>query len=207
MIYLNGLPLQTVTEIRYLGVIIDSKLSFKSHISSIISKAYGALKTLARAQASLPLSIRKRLYKALVLPILEYCPSVWDPSTSTLSDRIEKVQNKAMRIILNKPLGISSHPLRLELQWRSLHDRRLYRRALSTFKSINKLSPPYLHNLFTYNIHTRGRNHDKLYVIRPLTNWYKNSFTYRSTKLWNSLTKETRHATSIKHFNYCFFNM
>ena len=86
MIYLNGLPLQTVTEIRYLGVIIDSKLSFKSHISSIISKAYGALKTLTRAQASLPLSIRKRLYKALVLPILEYCPSVWEPSTSALSD-------------------------------------------------------------------------------------------------------------------------
>ena len=117
MIYLNGLPLQTVTEIHYLGVIIDSKLSFKSHISSIISKAYGALKTLTRTQASLPLSIRKRLYKALVLPILEYCPSVWDPSTSALSDRIEKVQNKAMRIILNKPLGMSSHPLRLELQW------------------------------------------------------------------------------------------
>ena len=63
VIYLKGLTLQTVTEIRYLEVIIASKLSFKSHLSSIISKAYGALKTLTLAQASLPLSIRQCLYK------------------------------------------------------------------------------------------------------------------------------------------------
>ena len=204
-ILLDGSPLRTVAEFRYLGVLLDSDLSFKSHINFITSRAYGALYTLRKSQTHLPLKTRKLLYRSLVLPHLEYCPTVWDPSFKQLSDQIERVQNRAMRTILGKPSGTCSHTLRSELNWRTLYDRRRLRRGIATYKIVNKLSPPYLHDIFTSNANSKGRNRDNLFVMRPNTNWLRNSFTYRSTILWNSLNNNTRTATSVSSFihNFC----
>ena len=96
-ILLDGSPLRTVSEFRYLGVLLDSDLSFKNHINYITSRAYGALCTLRKSQTYLPLKTRKLLYRSLVLPHLEYCTTVWDPCTKQMSDQIERVQNRAMR--------------------------------------------------------------------------------------------------------------
>ena len=137
---------------------------------------------------------------------LEYCPTVWDPSFKQLSDQIERVQNRAMCTILGKPSGTCSHTLRSELNWRTLYyDRRRLRRGIATYKIVNKLSPPYLHDIFTSNANSIGRNRDNLFVMRPNTNWLRNSFTYRSTILWNSLNNNTRTATSVSSFihNFC----
>ena len=54
-IVLDGSPLRIVAEFRYLGVLLDSDLSFKSHINFITSRAYGALYTLRKSQTHLPL--------------------------------------------------------------------------------------------------------------------------------------------------------
>ena len=121
---LDGSPLKTVFEICYLAFYIDSALSFKTHINSIISKAYnGALKTSSRVQRYLPLVTRKMLYQTLVLPYLEYCPSVWDPISIDLSNRIERIQIRAMKTILHslRALDTRSLTLRLELNWKALY--------------------------------------------------------------------------------------
>ena len=199
-ILLDGSPLRTVSEFCYLGVLLDSDLSFKSHINSITSRAYGALYILRKSQTYLPLKTRKLLYRSLVLPHLEYCPTVWDPCTKQLSHQIEMVQNRAMRTILGKPSGTCSQPLRSELNWRTLYDRRRLRRGIATYKIVNKLSPPYLHDIFTSNTNSKGRNKDNLFVIRTNTN----SFTYRSTILWNSLNNSTRTASSVSSFIHNF---
>ena len=136
-IIMDGSPLKTVSEICYLGIHIDSALS---HINSIISKAYGALKTLSRVQRYLPLVTRKMLYKTLVLPYLEYCPSVWDPISIDLSNKTERIQNRAMKTILHRPLDTSSLTLRLEFNWKSLYERRQLRRAITTYKSLYTIS-------------------------------------------------------------------
>ena len=66
------------------------------------------------------------LYKTLVLPYLEYCPSVWDPTSTDLTNKIERIQNRAMTIILHRPLDTSSLTLRLELSWKSLYEKGIF---------------------------------------------------------------------------------
>ena len=100
------------------------------------------------------------------------------------------------------------HTSGLELNWKTLYERRQFRRAITTYKSLYKLSPPYLHNLFSFNLLSKGGNSDKL----SLTNWFKNSLIYRSIIFWNSLDRVTRHASSIScfishHFNHIRFVM
>ena len=74
---LEGSPLDFVTEFKYLGVTIDSSLTFKKHNSNITFKTYGVLSTLRKAQTYLPLSTQKLVYKAFLLPHLEYCPTIF----------------------------------------------------------------------------------------------------------------------------------
>ena len=167
---------------------------------------YGALSTLRKTQTHLPLATRKMLYKSLVLPHLEYCPSIWDPSTIQLTDQVERVQNRAMRTILDKPSRTHSALLRAKLGWRPLADRRKLRRALTCHRILHKTAPGYLHGLFSLNTNTKGRNKDKLYIVRPATNWMKNSFVYKTSILWNSLSTSTREAKTYSSFVSNFYS-
>lgn len=92
---INGGDLERVMSFQDLGVIMDPKLSFNSHIDSIINKAsivLGCIKRWAK-EFSDPY-VTKLLYVSLVRPILEYVPIVWSPSYLTHINRIESVQKQ-----------------------------------------------------------------------------------------------------------------
>ncbi|KAI8487001.1 hypothetical protein Bbelb_352610 [Branchiostoma belcheri] len=57
------------------------------------------------------------LYKAIVLPILEYCDVIWDNSSSTLKRRLQILQNRAARIILRRDPRANVEELHQTLQW------------------------------------------------------------------------------------------
>ena len=84
--------LSTFTEVEDLGVIIDSKLNFSRNIDSIISKAnqrvYLILKSF-KTRAVKPLTVAFETY---ILPMLQYCSSIWNPYLLHDVDRLEKVQ-------------------------------------------------------------------------------------------------------------------
>ena len=86
----DGSPLQSVSEVKYLGVLLDSTLSFRKHIDCITSQAYGALSTLRKSQTHLPLATLKISYRSLVLPHLEYCP-LMHPGIPLLSNYLTKL--------------------------------------------------------------------------------------------------------------------
>ncbi len=58
-------------------------------------------------------------------------------------DKIERVQNRAMRTILEKPSGTKSEPLRGELGWAKLSSRRQLQTGIKTYKIINRIPPKY----------------------------------------------------------------
>ena len=75
---MNGVPLQRVDEIRDLGVIITSSLSWNNHIDNIISKAArisGLIKRTLGWHASSQTTYI--MYCSLVRPLLEYCSMEW----------------------------------------------------------------------------------------------------------------------------------
>ena len=69
---LDGTALEKVDEFKYLGLWLDSQLSFKPHINLITKKIYGRLKSLYRSVESFSLQVQRRIATQLVLPILDY---------------------------------------------------------------------------------------------------------------------------------------
>ena len=96
---------------KYLGVTFDKHLRFKEHIENLRKKANRALNVLrVTAGKKWGVSPKSRilLYKNLIRPKLEYCQEVYDQGNKTDLEKLDKIQNAALRIITNAPKHTSN---------------------------------------------------------------------------------------------------
>ncbi len=104
----NGTKLVSEEKVRYLGVEVDRKLTWKDHIHMVKRKCLGNLAKISRVSSFLPLETKKLLYNAPVLPLLDYCSIVWQECGATQSRRLERLQNYGMRLITSPRLTPSA---------------------------------------------------------------------------------------------------
>ena len=88
-----------VYKFKYLGVVIDSCLSWNDHIDYISAKISSQLGMLRKARKIIPREACVTLYDAMILPLFDYCSAVWDKCGKTNCDFLEKLQRRAASII------------------------------------------------------------------------------------------------------------
>ena len=169
------------------------------NISKKIASAIGALK---RVRQFIDTNTALKIYGALIQPYFDYCSSVWDGLNITLDNKLHKLQNRAARVITESRYDARASDLFSKLGWDNLSIRRKKHKATLMFKTINELTPPYLHDLFKsrstgYNL--RNSEHT-LYVPKPRTNYGKRSFSYSGAMLWNELPQSVRAVRSLSQF-------
>ena len=134
-------------------------------------------------------------YNALVLPHFDYYCEVWDTINFTLCNRLQKLQNRAARIIVGRINEHGQSELALaELNWKTLSERRAQFVASQMYKITHDLAPKRLSNIFHETPSSRHYNlrgsSPKLCLPQPMTDYLKKSFSYRGGKLWNSLSDD-----------------
>ena len=105
MLTLNNVPLQWASEYKYLGVHIDDKLNFKAHVSHLENKALkriNCMKVLS-SLSGVNAHILRLFYIQAIAPVLEYGSIASTLATKTQIDRLQRIQNIAMRLILGAP--------------------------------------------------------------------------------------------------------
>ena len=116
-IHIDGVPINQSNQSKYLGLIIDENLSWKTHIHEIpnnVSSVIGALKQV-RPFVSMHAAIK--IYKGLIKPHVDYCSAVWDGLTQQLSEKLQKLQNRTIRVITKSSYDIRSRFLLNSLGW------------------------------------------------------------------------------------------
>src|ERR1043165_4639117 len=83
-----GSPLSQVESVKFLGVTVDSHLSWRDHINSIAQKIAKSIGILNRISHLLPEAAKLNLYYSLILPYLSYCNMIW---ASNYDSRINKL--------------------------------------------------------------------------------------------------------------------
>ena len=78
---INNVALKQKQVIKYLGVNIDSKLTFSQHVQEKCKRATTVLNMLRRNLYFAPKSVKSKAYLATVLPILEYASNCWAPTS------------------------------------------------------------------------------------------------------------------------------
>lgn len=110
---------------KYLGVTIQSNLKFDQHIRSVILRSNSMLGLLKRNLSPCSIPAKLSAYSALIRSRLEYCCSIFDPWTVSLTTALEAVQNRAARFIFrdySRRSSVSAMKRRLGLD--SLESRR-----------------------------------------------------------------------------------
>ena len=98
---LGGTLVPRVSQVKDLGVILDTKLTFKQHLSLIIAKASRQLGLMIRMTRHFTnIQCLTTLYCSLVRSSLEYCSTIWNPHYNNAVKRIESIQHRFVRFAL-----------------------------------------------------------------------------------------------------------
>lgn len=119
--FLAGTQLERVSTVKDLGILLDSKMTFKDHVAYAVSKASSQLGFLFRyAKKFRDVYCLKALYCSIVRPTLEYSSIIWSPYYQNGIKRVEAIQRKFVRFALRHlrwrdPLNLPSYGSRCQL--------------------------------------------------------------------------------------------
>ena len=150
----------------------------------------------------------KSIYQTTVQSHIDYCLTVWGFTSNVNIDMVQRLQNRAARIITgNYDYNVRGLSLVKELGWLNIRGRRDYLTALLVFKSLNGMSPDYMSDMFTYvrDIsvrHTRAAVSSSLYIPRVKKSMYSQSMYVKGPTVWNSLPSHIQQCTSLESFKF-----
>ena len=95
----NNKMIEQNTECKFLGVIVDDCITWKSHINHVSSKIIKALAILRLLKYTFPKHILKTLYMSLIQPYLNHCNTIWGATDKTIIEPLFRLQKKAIRLV------------------------------------------------------------------------------------------------------------
>ena len=141
-----------------------------------------------------PQNIKEYTYKQLVLPSIDYCSTIWDPYTKNDISKLEMLQHRAARFVMNKPWYRQQHNASItkmlaELRWPTLQNRRKQARLILMFKIVNGnlMVPARCLPQLPKIACTRANHSLKDAHIQSDMDIYRYSFLPRTIPQWNNL--------------------
>ena len=107
-----------------LGVEIDDKLSWNKHIDKVAKKVASGIAAIKKIRDFVDKETLISVYNALINPHFDYCSKVWDTMGVGLSNRLQKLQNRAARVIMKFSNDIPGPEAIKVLGWEKLETRR-----------------------------------------------------------------------------------
>ena len=201
MINVQNTTISSTEIMKVLGVKIDNKLNFTEHISDVCIKAGRQLNILQRLKRVLYYKSRMVICKSFIMSNFNYCPIVWMFTGKKSLDRIENIQKRALRFVLDDYRS-SYHDLLIQTEVPGIKIMTLRLLAIEVFKCVNKLNPEYLNEMFTmkkcpYNfrdtsILERSKSNTTRYGLKSFRNY--------GAKIWNLLPNNCKSAVSLDDF-------
>ena len=172
-IRIDDREIKRVHSTKSLGLHVDSHLTCLVHIEKVCKKITLEIGALKRIRSFITTKTAVKVYFALILPHFDYYCSVWDGLGETLRTKIQKLQNRAVRVITRSSYDTNVTPLWLDnfyVRLRKLKDQLM-------FKILKGNMPSYLRTLFSIrNTEYKLRNNQfKHNLPKPRTNYLKRS--------------------------------
>jgi hypothetical protein len=189
------------TCVKVLGVSVDDKLTFDTHIRELCVKAARQLNVLRRLAPQLDFKSRMVIYKTFVLSNFNYCPLVWHFCGKSNSNKLERLQERGLRFVFDDETT-TYQSLLDKAKLPTLAIARLRQLAIEVFKAMNHLTPSYISELFsTPSSTTNTRGEHKLCIPRTRTVKYgTHSLSYYGAFIWNGLSNNLKSAVSLAQF-------
>ena len=129
-----------------------------NHIEQLTSNVSKRIGIIRRIKYYLPSSTLNLLGNALVMPLFDYCSSVWSNCNVQYSNSLQILHNRLARILLSADSRTSVNDLMTKLSWNKLEQRWNDQLLITTFKCLQGNAPSYLSSnfLFSDSAHSKG---------------------------------------------------
>ena len=202
---INNISISKLSNIKFLGVILDDQLKWKTHISYIKSKVSKCIGILLKAKKYLNKSTLTQLYYSFLYPHLSYCIEVWGNTYNCYLETLYKVQKKAVRIILNASKYENSHSLFKKINILKLSDIYQYFISIFMFKYVNDKLPLIFKDMFVLNscYHDYNARQCNLFSVPKCKLQARfRSVKYNGVKVWNNIMNNISIRCSNHTFKY-----
>lgn len=204
MIQINGENIEKVTHIKYLGFMIDNELKFRQHTEYICKKIGKKIGFFRRIRNKISTMTAINIYNTIIKPHFEYGSTIlFSCCNQSQVERLQKLQNKAMRIILKCSRYEAIRNMLSTLRWMSIQQRL----ELNTLVFIQKMkqgnAPSYLTENIRYvsDIQPYGlRNSNDFRMQRRTTTGAQNSLFYKGLRLFNMLPINIKNEVNLMNF-------
>src|SRR5467141_4558204 len=194
-ISISGNFIKPVSTARNLGIIFDSDLSLRKHISSICQTSFHHIRQLRQIRSSIDTNSATILSNALVHTKLDYCNSLFYSLPKSSIHRLQLVQNSLARVVI--PSTLRHHhitPVLKRLHWLPVQQRIKYKIASITYKTLHNQLPSYLYELLSPVAQSGRRSSSNKLPNRQRFNTISGlrSFFSAAPRIWNYLPTALR---------------
>ena len=197
-IQINDTAVEEKDSTKYLGVYIDNKLSWKTHISITKTKLSRGIGMIAKTRYFVTDTVLRNLYYSFFLSHINYNLLNWSTAATTNLDTIRKSVKSAVRLMSFKNKYEHTDPLFKKLEILPFDLQVKHKQAIFMWKLSHNIILPPVSNLFCRNEH----NPSKFNLPKASTEYSQRATTYSCVKFWNvELTESHKSITSLKVFN------
>ena len=201
----NGSAIERVSDYKYLGIWLDEKLSFKTHIDKLVKKLRQKIGYFYRNRSNYPMSCRRRVIEAVFMSVLDYGDLIYRQASATTLKPLDAVYHSAIRFITGDPYDTHHCTLYANVGWPSLAQRRDKHMYLFIYKALLDTLPPYICALLSQTSNsycTRSSELLLLNIPRIRTDFGETAFSFCAPTAWNNLQRTLKLDTLVplSHF-------
>ena len=149
------------------------------------------------------MSINKRriIMKAFIESQFGYCPLIWMFHNRTLNNRINKIHERALRLVYQDNTSTFSALLSKDNSF-SIHHRNLQKLAIEMYKVKQNISPKLMHSIFIKKDNIYKLRNETRWVTGPVKSVYHGteSLSFRGPKTWDMLPTDIKNSESLREF-------
>ena len=193
--------IQSCNSVELLGIKIDNKLKFDEHVKNMIKKGNQKFHALARISKYLNQNKIKLLMRAFIQSQFNYCPLVWMFHNRTLNNKINRLHERALRLVYKNDELSFTELLELDNSV-TVHQRNLQRLAIEMYKVKNNLAPLPFQDIFenqNYSREVRNMRSWEVPKVRTVT-YGAESIRYRGPATWELIPVDIRKSKSLIEF-------
>ena len=194
-LYINNTLVDFVHQYKYLGVILDSHLTFNKHLNNIIKITAHKINLLAKIRQYLTEFASITIYKTMILPYFDYGDILFINSSKKQLNKLDHLQKRAIKICLKMGQNIPEEMLLRDAKVAKLDNRREAHLLNYMYKKKDCIEL-----LDIKKINTRARAAPLFKTIIPKCEKYKHSVFYHGAIKWNSLPVKIRNISTYNSF-------
>ena len=186
---------------KLLGVLLDSQLKFDKHLDNLCKKASQKLSALCRVSSYMNTDKKRIIMKAFINSQFGYCPLVWMNHSRKLNNRINRIHERALRVVYDDNLS-SFRDLLIKDKSVTIHVKNLQVLVTEMFKTKLEISPTIINDIFqtrecNYNLRTKRQF--KSHCVKTV-HYGTASLSFLGRKLWAILPQEYKDIDNLTEF-------